>query len=510
MNGSLVLIIVAHAPYLRAAGREPKGEAALHDLIAGALVPAIRVLADLRDAGVRPRIGLAISPILLEQLADAVVQKHVVVATEARLRRMHQVVAGWERDSAGHAAYLGRFLLQWEEDILRTFAERFRRNLATALRELVADGLLEPLASAATHAYLPLLGSEAAVRAQIEAGLLATTQRLGVRPRGVWLPECGFHPRLLAPLRASGAEYSVIDPASLPRGAPGPHLAYELAPGLAALVRDAEACVHVWTPALGYPGDALYRAPARDPGSGLPLWRHGLDHDGELYDPYHAFRRAEEHAAHFLAAVAARLADGRERGGPPGICLVPLGPEVLGLRWFEGPVWLRALIEQAAAGGQVALRAPGEALRLQQRRPAIVAQEGSWGVDGSHRAWSGAAAFTLWQALHEAEERVAELARRFPDAGGVRERALNQAARELLLAQSSDWPLRLGSGAAGEALARPAAHLRRCEQLCALAERADAAADADRSLLDELEELDNPFPALNYRVFQDESAAMSD
>ena len=110
----------------------------------------------------------------------------------------------------------------------------------------------------------------------------------------------------------------------------------------------------------------------------------------------------------------------------------------------------------------------------------------------------------LWQALGEVEERVALLVRRCPHAQGDQERALAQAVRELLLAQSSDWPLLLnradGEAAATEALRRPVEHLRRCERLCALAEMPELS-EEDIRFLDMVEELDNPFPKLNYRVF---------
>ncbi|MCS6839707.1 MAG: DUF1957 domain-containing protein [Roseiflexus sp.] len=51
----------------------------------------------------------------------------------------------------------------------------------------------------------------------------------------------------------------------------------------------------------------------------------------------------------------------------------------------------------------------------------------------------------------EAEDLVVEIARRFPDACGDRERALNQAAHGLLLARSSDWLPLLGRNDASEA-----------------------------------------------------------
>jgi 1,4-alpha-glucan branching enzyme len=506
MNGYLALILTGHVPYLRAAGREPEGEDLLHETIADALVPTLNALFDLRELGLRPVVGLAYSPILLEQLGDSVVQKHFVVWMERRLARLEQEAARWEAEDQAHHAYLARFYGEWGRGILESFIGRYSRNLTAALRELCADGSAEPLAGAATHAYLPLLGRPESLRAQLDVGALAVTRLLGVRPRGLWLPECGYTSALEALLRPSGARYLVVDPSSLPANNI-PHLRprWIASRRLAVLVRDTLASQQVMAPDLGYVGDPLYRSPRRDPRSGLALWRIGTtDATANLYDPYDAFRRAQEHAVHFSSFVAAELEAFRARHDRPGIAVVPLDIEVLGRGWFEGPTWLRAMLEAFAERRTVALAAPSVYLRTFRPRHGATPRDGSWGEGGDHRTWSGRAALPLWQALGEVEERVALLVRRRPNAQGNQERALAQAVRELLLAQSSDWPLLLNQGAeeaaSAEALRRPVEHLRRCERLCTLAE-APELNEEDLGFLDLVEELDNPFPNLNYRVF---------
>ena len=347
MNGYLALILTGHVPYLRAAGREPEGEDLLHMTIADALVPTLNALFDLRELGLRPVVALAYSPVLLEQLADSVVQKHFVVWMERQLARLEQDAARWEAEEQAHNAYLARFYLEWGRGILESFIGRYSRNLTAALRELCSNGTAEPLAGAATHAYLPLLGRAESLRAQLDVGALAITRLLGVRPRGLWLPECGYTPALEALLRPSGARYLIVDPSSLPANTI-PHLRprWIAARRLAVLVRDTPAAQQIMAPDLGYVGDPLYRSARRDPRSGLALWRSGAgDPAANLYDPYDAFRRAQEHAVHFSSFVAAELEAFRARHDRPGIAVVPLDIEVLGRGWFEGPTWLRAMIE---------------------------------------------------------------------------------------------------------------------------------------------------------------------
>jgi 1,4-alpha-glucan branching enzyme len=179
---------------------------------------------------------------------------------------------------------------------------------------------------------------------------------------------------------------------------------------------------------------------------------------------------------------------------------VALDAELLGRRWFEGPTWLRAAIEAFAERPNVALTTPSAYLRSYRPRQGAAPRAGSWGEGGDHRAWGGRAALPLWQAIGEVEERLSLLIQRHPNALGQRERALAQALRELLLAQSSDWPLLINQGDGDTPLRRAVTHLQRCERLCALAEESELSA-AGHELIEQFEELDNPFPNLNYRVF---------
>ncbi|MFL5806977.1 MAG: 1,4-alpha-glucan branching protein domain-containing protein [Roseiflexaceae bacterium] len=503
MNGYLGLILTGHVPYLRSADRDPHGEEALHETIAQAIVPTLNALFDLRELGLQPSLALAYSPLLLEQLSDNVVQKHFVVWMERWLARLQHDLAYWEAAGEAHRVYLARFYLDWGQGVLRSFVDRYGRNLVAALRELCDEGILEPLAGPATHAYLPLLGRAESIQAQIDVGLFTCTRQLGRRPRGFWLPECGYSPALDQRMLASGLRYIIVDSSSLPAGADITHLRprWIHARRLALYTRDEAAMEQIWSPELGYLGDPLYRAPRRDPRSGVALWRAGGAGAPEaLYDPYDAFLRAREHAAHWVAYIAAELEAFRAQHDRPGIALVPLEAELLGRRWFEGPTWLRAILEEFANHPTIALTAPAAYLRSYRPRQGTTPREGSWGQAGDHRAWAGHAAWPIGQAIGESEEWLAQLIRRHPHARGERERVLAQALRELLLAQSSDWPLLLNQGGGDEPLRRPAQHLHRCERLCALAEQA-ALSEADRAFLEQVEEQDNPFPSLNYRVF---------
>jgi 1,4-alpha-glucan branching enzyme len=92
-----------------------------------------------------------------------------------------------------------------------------------------------------------------------------------------------------------------------------------------------------------------------------------------------------------------------------------------------------------------------------------------------------------------------ELARQFPDAEGLQRRALNQAARELLLAQSSDWAFIIKTGTMVDyAVRRTRDHVLRFTRLY----EELRAGTVDEAWLAQVEGRDNLFPEIDYRVYQ--------
>src|SRR5439155_63111 len=79
---------------------------------------------------------------------------------------------------------------------------------------LARTGYVEILTSGATHGYLPLLDTPS-VHAQLAVGTRTTRRRIGVEPRGIWLPECAYAPGLEEILELFGLTHFFIDPALL-------------------------------------------------------------------------------------------------------------------------------------------------------------------------------------------------------------------------------------------------------------------------------------------------------
>jgi 1,4-alpha-glucan branching enzyme len=105
----------------------------------------------------------------------------------------------------------------------------------------------------------------------------------------------------------------------------------------------------------------------------------------------------------------------------------------------------------------------------------------------------------MWPVVRAAEARMEALATQHRRAEGPLLDVLSQAARELLLLQSSDWPFRVTASQGAEyAIERFRQHADRFEQLAAIAERGVADEDA-RRLAADLWERDKVFADIDYR-----------
>jgi len=212
-----------------------------------------------------------------------------------------------------------------------------------------------------------------------------------------------------------------------------------------------------------------------------------------------AQQRLREQAGHFVAMIHDTLeAQPRPYGRRPLIC-VPFDAELFGHWWFEGPLFLEALFREAAACEDLKLVSLGDYLKLHPESERSEPEFSSWGDGGYAEVWLDGSNDWLYRHVHKAVDRMAELAERFPDESGLRERILNQAAREVMLAMCSDWALLMRAG-------RSASFAR--------AQIEDAIGNFGRiydmlcsntvgtEWLTRLEKRNNIFPSINYRIFR--------
>jgi 1,4-alpha-glucan branching enzyme len=184
----------------------------------------------------------------------------------------------------------------------------------------------------------------------------------------------------------------------------------------------------------------------------------------------------------------------------PPLVLSPYDAELFGHWWYEGPEFLDYVVRKAYYDQKVfTLITPEDYLGLLPTNQVARPGASSWGEEGYWRVWLNETNEWIYPHLSIAQERMTQLARRFPNPNPLQHRALRQAGRELLLAQSSDWPFILRTGTSPEyARKRVKDHLLR---FIALHDQLTSTS-IDAKWLGEIEQVDNLFPEINYRYWE--------
>ncbi|HEX8887643.1 MAG TPA: 1,4-alpha-glucan branching protein domain-containing protein [Pyrinomonadaceae bacterium] len=528
-TGYFSLILHAHLPFVRHPEYpEFLEEDWLYEAITEVYLPLIFAFSNLRESGARPRLAMNVSPPLCEMLSDSLLQDRYTRHLE-NLLALARKEAERTSNEAAEFSDVARMYVENLSAALALWNERYDRNLVRAFRELQDEGVLEIITCGATHGFLPLISTSEAKRAQVRVAVANYWKHFGRNPRGIWLPECAYEPGIEHLLADAGIEYFISDTHGILYGDPRPRYGV-YAPvrcpnGVAVFARDLETSQQVWSSVIGYPGHASYREFYRDLGWDAPLdyllphlhsngdRRHlglkyhritGRDVPQDLklpYDPSAARERAAQDAGHFVwerikqARHLRKMFDGR-----PPLVVSPYDAELFGHWWYEGPQfidfvfrklhWDQSDIEAIAPGDYLDSGTP-----IQTQQPS----QSSWGEDGYFKVWLNERNAWMYPHQHAAEERMTALANRHQETYPLTYRALNQAARELLLAESSDWAFQIYQGTTVEyATRRFRSHIRRFNALADDIEQGQI----NEERLEEIESRDNIFPELDYRTYR--------
>ncbi len=538
-----IFTLHSHLPYVLHHGRWPHGSDWICEAALDTYLPLLEVLRGLAADDVAAPVTIGFTPILANQLTSPVFVSEMETFFDQRIKACDEAPASLAATGDSHLLPLVGF---WRERLsrLRDLFHSIGGDLVGAFRTLEAAGRIEIISSAATHGYLPLLARDESIRLQLAVGVSEHRRIFGRSPKGCWLPECAYRPRgpwepwptaprtgvrrgieehladagyqfffVDAHLAAAGRPLGLSgDPAGDPsvhtplrsviEGEPlrSPYRAYRVAHGsVAAYVRDPRASMQVWSRFEGYPGDEWYMEfhKMRWPG-GLKLWRvtgPGVDlGEKQPYNPEAAAGKARDHANHFahlLEGIAAGQSQNRE-----SVVVAPFDTELFGHWWFEGPKFLEHVYRAAAGKREVIQPVTGSKhLEAHPPRAAIRLPWGSWGANGDSSMWLSDQTAWTWERLWPLEQSfwdVAPAALASPAARPV----LAQAARELLLAQSSDWQFIISTGAAADyAEKRFREHCEETEKLiAALGPGREGELESSQKLAAELYERDHVFP----------------
>ena len=528
-TGYFSLVLHAHLPFVRHPEYpEFLEEDWLFEAITEVYLPLVSILDGLHSAGAAPRLTINVSPPLCEMLADRLLQErytahleNLVALAKKEERRTANEDPAFHAVAAMYAEELGRALGLWQG--------RYGKDLVRAFRDLQDKGVLEIITCCATHGFLPLISTRESRRAQIHVAVENYRKHFGRAPKGIWLAECAYEPGVEDLLKEAGIRYFIGDSHAILYGDPRPrfgvHAPVLLPNGVALFARDVETSQQVWSAESGYPGDPAYREFYRDVGWDLPIdyLKPHLHRDGKRrhlglkyfritgrdvpqdrkgpYEPAVARERAAQHAGDFIDKRIAQARElGKDFGGHPPFVTSPYDAELFGHWWFEGPMFLDFLFRKLHWDqDEIRTATPGDFLdasvHIQVQKPSA----SSWGESGYYKVWLNEGTQWMYPFQHDAERKMTELADSFPHPDGLQERILNQMARELLLAQSSDWAFQIYQGTTVEySSKRFKSHIHRFSLLAEMLEKSSV----DERLLKEIELRDNIFAELDFRVYR--------
>lgn len=568
MLGSFTFILHTHLPYVLHHGKWPHGSDWLSEATAECYLPILASLERLQHEGLSPRISMDFSPINLEQLADPAFIETFTTYCDEKITAAEKDYVYFAKNAEAHLQPLALFWKDFYERAKQDFLHKYDGNVVTGFRRLADAGILDAMTCGVTHGYFPLLLRDNNIRAQLRGAIATHEEHFGVRPRGIWLPECGYRPRykwspVLGPegftsevsdragieelLAEVDLEYFVIDGAMTRGGRTVPayqplfkelHERYlsdygpegegvfKIDPNRsladiywvnssgrdragkqpAVFSRDPETAGRVWAADMGYPGAGVYLDfHKKHHNSGLRYWsvtgaRVDLG-DKVPYDPYRSEWQLDWDSDDFIKLVNAELVDHIEQTGRPGIIASPFDTELFGHWWFEGPRFLEKVLRAMSLSNEIKLTDCAEALtNYSFEKTTIALPEGSWGEGGHHYVWANKDVAWTWDTIYPLEDRFLKTLEEVWDQieeSTLLETIMKQAARELLLLESSDWQFVISTGGAIDySKERFAEHSEFLSHLLDMAERyvaGEGLSDEDGELLQRALIKDRPF-----------------
>ena len=464
-QGYVSFVLHAHLPFIHHPESDDYLEEQwLFEAISETYIPLLTNFQKLVDENVDFRITMSLTPPLLNMLDNKCLQRKYIKYLKQHIELSKKEVKRTTYDNRLNE--LSKYYFNRYSNDLHLFKDVYNCNLIEAFKHFQDIGVLEIITCGATHGYFPILYvNENTVKAQIAVGVETYKKYFGKQPRGIWLPECGYVPEADKYLKEFGIEYVITETHGILYADPTPiygTFAPIVSPtGVVAFGRDTESSRQVWSSINGYPGDYNYREFYRDIGyetdydyikpyiahngvrvhTGIKYYRITGDTDNkDYYNLQWAQDSINKQTGHFFDCRCEQINKIAPHINKPPIILCPYDAELYGHWWYEGPDWLYTLFKKIHYDKcNFALITPSEYIDKYPEIQECTPCRSSWGANGYSEVWLNPTNDYAHKHLHVAGDRMVELAHLYPNAKGKLKKALNQCARELLLAQSSDW-----------------------------------------------------------------------
>ncbi|MDD2523868.1 MAG: 1,4-alpha-glucan branching protein domain-containing protein [Endomicrobiia bacterium] len=523
-KGYWCLQLHAHLPFVRHPDYPDfLEEDWLYEAITETYIPLLDIFEKFVKDNIDFALTMTITPSLANMLADSLLQSRYYAKLNKLIELSEKEVFRTKNLPEFHPVAL---MYEQKLKTCKYIWEKYQGNILTGFKNLQDLGKIEIITCCATHGFLPLLNDETSIRAQIRIACQDYKRHFGREPRGIWLAECAYTYGVDKILKEEGIKFFFLEAHGILYGTPRPKYGV-FAPiycpsGVAVFSRDMETAHQVWSAESGYPGDPDYREFYRDLAYDLDYEyiKPYLHSDGvrrnigikyhritgkvglnekQAYNPQWAENKAKMHAENFVFNRCNQIDHLSEILGKEPLVVSMYDAELFGHWWFEGPNFINHLFRHIH-NGQNTFKpiTPIQYLEKFPTNQVLTPCPSSWGDKGYYEVWLNPKNDWIYKHLHMASSRMSEIAMANKNASGLQLRALNQATRELLLAQSSDWAFIMTTGTMVEyAEKRTKEHIYNFTTLYEQIKNNNI----NESFLSNLEYINNIFPNMDYKVF---------
>jgi len=459
-------------PYVMNHDMWPHGSVWLSEVVIESYLPILEIIQNLRREGIRASISFDFSPVLLAQLSHS---NAIAVFTEYAKQQIEQSEKDLKKFSkipdASPNIPMGEYWKSFYKKRLQTLHEMKDNSIVEQFRIAEQDGLIEIMTCGLTHAYLPLLELEQSTRMQIASSVMMHEHYFAHKPRAIFLPECGYAPKL----KGEKAEYYlediileqsinmiVLDQQHSMKYLESENDVVKILPeslrplsqvrlqktyknqSLKVLIRHKSASDKVWSEKSGYPSHSAYLDfHKREYDSTLRYWKvtNHTENPQEKY-PYmiaDAKIQAQIDAKEYVEYLEKLALSYTEQVNETGVICLAFDTELFGHWWFEGPEFLFNFIREMDRSDILSLKLPSEII-WNDSMNTVKCSAGSWGMNGTDETWKNESTMWLLDIIHDAEQRFEDRVNSIDINDQLQKRIMDQALRELLLMQASDWP----------------------------------------------------------------------
>jgi 1,4-alpha-glucan branching enzyme len=529
-KGYLSLVLNLHFPYVKHIENQISNQdILLFQLITNTYIPLLDTIETISKKDLNINLTLSISPSLISMLNDPIIQDKYYIYLEKMIELCEKEVL-----RTADTPELNKLVLIYKEffnKIFNLFSHRYNQDLMSAFKELQDEGRIEILASCATSGYLPLMSYNiGSIKSQIDLGVDFYRNYFGKAPKGFWLPKCGYTGEIQKYLEACGISHCILDSHGITYSEPTP-IYGTFAPivsqnGIAFFGRDAEISKLIWGIDNSYPYDPDYLDFKNDValeltpnylenfiiddryGTGIKYYKKSQDNNQKLlYNIEAANSKIKTQAMHFISSIENHINFISDYMDKPPVIVCPIDSELLGYWWSEGISWLEIVLNSIADTNEHSYNFENITLeKFIDQYPVMQLCEpcpSSWGYKGYNESWLDSSNDWIYKHLNHSASLMKSLVSKYPDALGTLKLALNQALRELLLMQASDWAFILKNCAENTQKTDYAKYRLSLHLECFNKLYNDITQNKiDSDWLDEIFKRDSIFPYIDYNIYK--------